>query len=284
MKIGAVYPQIELAGDPDAVRRYALATEALGYDHLLAYDHVLGASHDREPKLWGPYTDRDPFHDPFIMFAYLAGITRKLEFTTGVIILPQRQTALVAKQVADLDLLSGERLRFGIGVGWNYAEFDALGQDFATRGARADEQMALLRRYWTEDLVSFSGSHDRVDRCNIRPLPRRQVPIWVGGFQEPAFRRGGRLGDGFIFAGSEPLAHLARVKHHLHEAGRPLAGFGLDFITKASRNLNEPLTAARQWRDAGGTHVSICTMGMGLASVEAHIDFIAQVKVGLASG
>ena len=283
MKIGAVYPQIELGGDPDAVRRFALATEALGYDHLLAYDHVLGASHDREPKLWGPYTDRDPFHDPLIMFAYLAGITRTLEFTTGVIILPQRQTALVAKQVADLDLLSGERVRFGIGVGWNYVEFEALGQDFATRGARADEQMALLRRYWSEDLVSFKGRFDSVDRGNILPLPRRQVPIWVGGFQEPAFRRGGRLGDGFIFAGSEPLVHLARVKHHLKEAGRPEAGFGLDFITNAARSVDDTLKAADTWRAAGGTHLSVCTMGMGLKTVEAHIEFIAQVKSRLGS-
>jgi len=282
MKIGTVYPQIELGGDPHAVRRFALASEELGYDHLLAYDHVIGASHDREPKLWGPYTDRDPFHDPLIMFAYLAGITQKLEFTTGVIILPQRQTALVAKQVADLDLLSGERLRFGIGVGWNYVEFEALGQDFASRGARADEQMMLLRRYWSEDLVTFKGRFDSVDRGNILPLPRRQVPIWVGGFQEPAFRRGGRLGDGFIFAGSEPLAHLARVKHHLAEAGRPLAGFGLDFITNASRNIDDTLEAAASWRAVGGTHLSICTMGMGLKTVEAHIDFIAQVKARLA--
>lgn len=278
MKIGTVYPQIELAGDPDAVRRYALATEALGYDHLLAYDHVLGASHDREPKLWGPYTEKDPFHDPLIMFAYLAGLVPRLEFATGVIILPQRQTALVARQVADLDLLSGQRLRFGIGVGWNYPEFQALGQDFATRGARTDEQMALLRRYWSEPLVTFKGRFDEVDRCNLMPLPKRTIPIWVGGFEEPAFRRGGRLGDGFMFAGAEPLKHLARVKHHLHEAGRSLNGFGLEFITNAARSVNEAVEMAKRWQDAGGTHLSVCTMGMGLKGVEAHIGFIAEVR------
>lgn len=283
MKIGTVYPQIELGGNPDAVRRYALATEALGYEHLLAYDHVLGASHDREPKLWGPYTEHDPFHDPLIMFAYLAGVTPRLEFATGVIILPQRQTALVARQVADLDLLSGQRLRFGIGVGWNYPEFQALGQDFATRGARADEQMALLRRYWTESMVSFKGRFDEVDRCNLMPLPKRQIPIWVGGFAEPAFRRGGRLGDGFMFAGAEPLVHLARVKHHRQEAGKDLDGFGLEFITNAARSVDEVVKRASEWREAGGTHLSVCTMGMGFKGVEAHIEFIAEVKVRLAA-
>ena len=281
MKIGVVYPQIELGGNPDAVRKIGLAAEALGYDHLLAYDHVVGATHDREPKLWGPYTEQDPFHDPFILFAYLAGMTQRLEFATGVIILPQRQTALVAKQVADLDLLSGERLRLGIGVGWNYVEYQALGQDFKTRGARADEQITLLRRYWSEPLVTFKGRFDEVDRGNILPRPRRTMPIWIGGFEEPAFRRGGRLGDGFMFAGKEPLAHLARVKHHLSEADRSLTGYGLDFITNVSTTVDAAVQAAEMWRDAGGTHVSICTMGMGLTTAEQHIDFMTQVKARL---
>ena len=281
MKLGVVYPQIELGGNPDAVRKIGLAAEALGYDHLLAYDHVVGATHDREPKLWGPYTEQDPFHDPFILFAYLAGMTQRLEFASGVIILPQRQTALVAKQVADLDLLSGERLRFGIGVGWNYVEYQALGQDFKTRGARADEQIALMRRYWSEPLVTFKGRFDEVDRGNILPRPRRQIPVWVGGFQEPAFRRGGHLGDGFIFAGDDPLGHLARVKHHLAEAGRSRPGYGLDFITNVSRTVDAAVAAAHLWRDAGGTHVSVCTMGMGLATAEQHIDFMTEVKARL---
>ncbi len=281
MKLGVVYPQIELGGNPDAVRKIGLAAEALGYDHLLAYDHVVGATHDREPKLWGPYTEQDPFHDPFIMFAYLAGMTQRLEFATGVIILPQRQTALVAKQVADLDLMSGERLRFGIGVGWNYVEYQALGQEFKTRGARADEQIALLRRYWSEPLVSFKGRFDEVDRGNILPRPRRPIPIWIGGFQEPAFRRGGYLGDGFMFAGDDPLAHFARVKHHLAAAGRTLDGYGLDFITNVSRTVDAAVNAADMWREAGGTHISVCTMGMGFTTAEQHIDFMTEVKARL---
>src|SRR6201996_2884514 len=157
VKIGVIYPQTDLRGDPVAVRRIGLSTERLGFDHLLGYDHVLGASHDREPKLSGPYTEKDPFHDPFVMFGYLAGITQRIELVTGILILPQRQTALVARQAADLDLLSGERFRLGVGIGWNYVEYDALGQNFGTRGKRIEEQVDLLRRLWSEPLVDFKG-------------------------------------------------------------------------------------------------------------------------------
>src|ERR1700728_3572272 len=150
MQVGAVYPQIELRGDPSAVRRIGLAAEELGFDYLLAYDHVLGAVHsDRTPPLTGPYNERDPFHDPLVMFAYLAGTTERIHFTTGILVLPQRPTALVARQATDVDLLSGGRLRLGMGIGWNYVEYGALGQDFHTRGARQEEQIGLLRRLFT---------------------------------------------------------------------------------------------------------------------------------------
>src|SRR3954447_7080327 len=163
MKIGAVYPQTELRGDPTAVGRLGRAVEELGFDHILAYDHVLGAVHaDRERPLTGPYNEHDPFHDPFVMFGYLAGITERIQFATGILILPQRPTALVARQAADLDLFSHGRFRLGVGVGWNYVEYDALGQDFHTRGKRQEEQIELLRRYWTEPVVSFEGRFDRV--------------------------------------------------------------------------------------------------------------------------
>lgn len=282
MKIGVVFPQIELDGDPVAAREFSLAAEKLNYDHILAYDHVVGATHDREPKLWGPYTDTDPFHDPFILFAYLAGLTKKIEFATGVIILPQRQTALVAKQVADLDLLSGERLRLGIGVGWNYVEYEALGQDFKTRGARADEQIELLRRYWSEPLVSFEGKFDRVDRGNILPRPRREIPVWIGGFAEPAFRRAGKFGDGFIFAGGNYVEEWQRIEHHLSAAGRSSDGFGRDLVTTNFRSEDDVVRVCDEWRKSGGTHFSVCTMGMDFDSVTAHIDFIAKIRERIA--
>lgn len=283
MKIGVVYPQIELGGDPKAIRDIGLATEALGYDHLLAYDHVVGATHDREPKLWGPYTDKDPFHDPFVMFGYLAGITEKIELVTGVLILPQRQTVLVAQQASDVDLLSGGRLRLGVGVGWNYVEYDALGQDFATRGARVDEQIGFLRDLWTQDLVTFNGQFDRIDRGNILPRPGRSIPIWIGGFSEPAFRRGGNLGDGFIFAGNTDscLAGLDRVKHYLAEAGRSFDGYGADYVMLRSQNVQEVVDTIRMWEDAGGTHTSVATMGLGFKTTEQHIDYIEQVRAKL---
>ena len=183
MKIGVVYPQIELNGDPDSVRQIALATEELGFDHLLAYDHVVGAVHaDRDPKLMGPYNEQHPFHDPFVLFSHVAAITTRIELVTGVIILPQRQTALVAKQAAGVDLFSGERFRMGVGTGWNHVEYDALGQDFATRGKRCDEQIEYLRRLWTGEVLDWTGDFDRVERGNSLPAPKRQIPLWVGGF------------------------------------------------------------------------------------------------------
>ena len=280
MRIGVVYPQTELKGDPEAVRAIGLAAESLGYDHLLAYDHVLGATHDREPKLTGPYTDKDPFHDPFVMFSYLAGITERIEFTTGVIILPQRQTALVAKQAADLDLLAHERLRLGVGLGWNYVEYDALGQDFATRGARADEQIGLLRRLWTEPVLSFDGRFDRIDRAGILPRPTRSIPIWLGGMTEAAFRRSGRLGDGHLFMGKVETASQAwsRVEHHLKEVGRAPDRFGRELIVGGTKSPAEVAETIANWRDAGGTHASVVSMGRGLATTEAHIDFVARVR------
>ncbi len=279
IRVGVVYPQTELGGDPEAVRRIAAATEALGYDHLMAYDHVVGATHDREPKLWGPYTERHPFHDPFVLFGYVAGRTERIELVTGVLILPQRQTVLVAKQSADLDLLSGERFRLGVGVGWNYVEYDALGEDFATRGPRADEQIPYLRRLWSEPLVSFEGRFDRIDRGNVLPRPRRAIPIWVGGFGEAAFRRGGRLGDGFIFAGSveHAIEGRDRVRQHLDAAGRSAEGYGLELITLRAKTVDATVESIEQWAAAGGTHATVCSMNLGLDSVEAHLDHIAAV-------
>src|SRR3954452_1790936 len=202
MQIGVVYPQTELHGDPAAVREVGLAVERLGFDHLLAYDHVLGVVHaDRERQLPGPYSEVDPFHDPFVMFAYLAGITERIGFASGVMVLPQRQTALVARQAADVDLLSGGRLRLGVGVGWNYVEYEVLGQDFRTRGARQEEQIELLRRLFTEPVVDFSGRFDRMDRAALVPKPARPIPIWLGGSSEVAFDRAARIAGGFIFFG-----------------------------------------------------------------------------------
>ena len=281
MQIGVVYPQTELRGDPTAVRRIGRAVEDLGFDHLLAYDHVLGAVHaDRSPQLTGPYTDRDPFHDPFVMFAHLAAITERIHFVTGILVLPQRQTALVARQATDVDLLSGGRLRLGVGVGWNPVEYQALGQDFHTRGARQEEQIELLRRLFTEPVVDFSGRFDRVDRAALMPKPARPIPIWLGGHGDVAFDRAARLADGFIFFGMGLDRSLEAWKG-LHDRVRDLRGsveeFGADYVALPRDGRADVKAEVDAWREAGGSHVSVVTMGLGLDSVDDHIDYLASV-------
>ncbi len=282
MRTGVVFPQIELGGDPGAARAFAEAAEGLGYDHLLMYDHVLGAEHaDREPKLWGPYTERDPFHEPLIAFAYLAGITTRLEFVTGVIILPQRQTALVAKQVADLDLFSGGRLRLGVGTGWNWVEYDALEmpQHFRRRGKREEDQIALLRKMWANSVITHDDADHHLDRAGILPLPERQIPIWLGGFTEAAWKRAARLGDGFIFAGRD-TTHAAELKDRIDgwraEAGRADEPFGYESILSYHKTPDRQAEEIAGWRQAGGSHVSVVTMGCGFTGVDQHIEAITR--------
>lgn len=284
MRVGAVYPQIETHGDPEALRAIGLAAESLGYDSLLFYDHVVGAEHaDREPPLWGPYTEHDSFHDPFVAFAYLAGITSRIELATGVLILPQRQTVLVAQQAADADLLSHGRVRLGVGTGWNWVEYDALGVDFAGRGARLDEQITLLRRLWADPLVTFEGRFHRLERCCINPRPQRPIPIWIGGFSEPAFRRAAAMGDGFTFAGdpTDAMAGLDRVREHLATAGRSDVGFGAELILTRARTVEQVVETAARWQEAGGTAVSVVTMKAGFDSAQAHIDHLARCRDAL---
>src|SRR3984957_279412 len=270
LQIGAVYPQIELGGDPGAVRQIGTGIEDLGFDHLLAYEHVLGAVHaDRTPPLTGPYTERDPFHDPFVMFAYLAGITSRIRFATGILVLPQRQTALVARQAADVDLLSGGRLRLGGGGGGGPVRLGARGQDFRTRGARQEEQIGLLRRLFTEPVVDFSGRFDRIDRAALVPKPTRSIPIWLGGSGEKAFDRAARLADGFIFFGGgvdHAIDSWRRMGERVHDLGRTVEDFGGDYVALSGADVGELMREIDAWREAGGTYVTVVTMGLGLNS------------------
>jgi probable F420-dependent oxidoreductase len=285
MQIGVVYPQIELRGDPSAVRLIGKAVEDLGFGHLLAYDHVLGAVHTgRTPLLTGPYTERDPFHDPFVMFAYLAATTQRIGFATGVLVLPQRQTALVARQAADVDLLSGGRLRLGVGIGWNYVEYEALGQEFHARGARQEEQIKLLRRLFTEPVVDFSGRFDRVDRAALMPKPSRSIPIWLGGHGEVAFERAARLADGFIFFGgtsAQVIGEWKRLTDRLGALGRSVEDFGADWVVLKRDSIGDLTAEIAAWREAGGTHVTVDTMNRGFESVGGHIDYLASVADSL---
>lgn len=280
MRIGAIFPHQEIGSDPVVIRDWAQAAEALGYSHIIAYDHVLGANHDnREPPLWGPYTEHDAFHEPFVLFGYLAGCTATIGLGTGILILPQRQTALVAKQAAQIDILSSERLRLGIGVGWNHVEYDSLNEDFDNRGARQEEQVELLRALWQEPLVTFKGNWHEVERAGLKPLPKRQIPIWFGGFADIAFKRAVRLGDGFMFGSSQAqnLTACDRILELLEAAGRSRADFGLDAFLNYQSGAENWRCEAEAWLQRGADFVSMRAMalrglGGGLDSPQAHID------------
>ena len=278
MQIGAIFPQTEIGSDPAVIRDFAQTAEGLGYSHILAYDHVLGALPEREPKLWGPYTHESAFHEPFVLFGYLAAITERVELVTGVIILPQRQTALVAKQAAEVDILSGGRLRLGIGTGWNYVEYDSLNEQFTNRGKRQEEQVEVLRRLWDEPIVDFDGNWHRIDRAGLKPLPGRRIPIWFGGFSDPAFERAARIGDGFIFGGGSPDSAQALEKIHgyLEREGRDPAGFGIEAMVNYGDSPESWAGEVERWREAGADYVSMRTMNAGLDGPRAHIEALER--------
>lgn len=286
MRIGVVFPQTELGGDVGAVRAYGERIDELGFAHILAYDHVVGADPAVHDGWNGPYDVTTTFHEPFVMFGYLAAVT-SVELVTGIIILPQRQTALVAKQAAEVDLLTGGRFRLGVGLGWNTVEYEALGQDFSTRGKRLDEQIELLRRLWTETTVTHAGSFDRVTGAGLAPLPvQRPIPVWVGAVAEPALRRVGRLADGWfpqVPPGPKLDAARAVVHRAATDAGRDPAAIGIEGrISWGEAGVDELVKHAARWRDAGATHLAVNTMGAGLGSVDGHLAVLAQAGEALA--
>jgi probable F420-dependent oxidoreductase len=287
MHYGVVFPQTEFGNDSHAIKDYAQAAEGLRYEYLLVYDHVLSADPNRERKLTGPYTHEHPFHEPMVLFGFLAGVTSRLQLTTGILILPQRQTALVAKQAAEIDVLSGGRLRLGIGLGWNHVEYEALGEDFATRGRRIEEQVEVLRKLWTEPLVNFRGVHHVIDKAGLNPMPiQRPIPIWFGGAAEPAIKRAARLADGWMPAGRKPDDTVKRLieqlEKYLEEAGRDRKTFGIDpWIPIQGLNKDEVRARAQSWRELGATHLAVDTMHAGLKSPQEHINAIRSFREAL---
>jgi probable F420-dependent oxidoreductase len=288
MNVGVVFPQTEIGPDPIAIRDYVQAVEGLGYSHLIVYDHVLGADTQFHQDWKGGYTSADMFHEPFVLFGYLAGITSSLELVTAVLILGQRQTALVAKQAAEVDVLTGGRLRLGIGVGWNHVEYEALGQNFHDRGRRSEEQIALLRSLWTEEVVNFRGRWDQVTHAGINPLPvQRPIPIWMGagGRLNPVpsdrvLRRVARLADGWFpqFLPDETGgATITKMRAFAKTAGRDPSSIGMEArinITDGDPEVWQERAAA--WQALGATHVSVNTMRAGLRSLQDHVDAIQQ--------
>lgn len=297
MKVGAIFPITEIGTDPIAIRDYAQAIEELGYDHLVVFDHVLGADPTKH-ELWGPYTHEFQFHEPFVLMGYLAAITKTIELATGIVIAPQRQTALLAKQAAEVDVLSGGRLRLGIGIGWNQVEYEALGQDFTTRGRRVEEQMELMRLLWANDLVTFDGEWDKITDAGINPLPVQQpMPIWMGGWADAMIKRIARIGDGW-FAFFKPDDAGKRMIEKLHgyarEAGRDPAEIGIEsWVTvnnaqvlagwnqkpedKLLRSPDEWCEEVAGYKALGATHIGCWTMYADLTP-DQHIDVARRFK------
>jgi probable F420-dependent oxidoreductase len=285
MQLGVVFPQAELGGDVGAVRAYAQGVEDLGYRHVLAFDHVVGADPEVHAGWNGPYDVRTTFHEPMVMFGYLAGATTSLEFVTGVIILPQRQTVLLAKQAAEVDLLSSGRFRLGIGIGWNAVEYEALGEDFSNRGKRSEEQIALMRRLWTEQSVTFDGKYHRVTGAGLAPLPvQRPIPVWIGAASERGYERAGRLADGWfpmVAPGPELDAARSVVDRAAVAAGRDPKSIGMETWVKWRGSADTVAAEVATWAGIGASHVSINTMGFGLEKVDDHLAALAAVADAL---
>lgn len=280
MKIGVVFPQTEFGSDePEQIIAYAKAAKEAGFSHILAYDHILGANPNRPGGWRGPYTHESPFHEPFVLFSFMASAVADIEFATGVIILPQRQTALVAKQAATLDKLSKGRLRLGVGLGWNEVEYTALNEDFHTRGRRIEEQVTLLRELWTKPLVNFTGRWHNIPDAGLNPMPQqRPIPVWFGGHADQVLRRVAKMGDGWMpnyrtAADAKPA--LEALANYLELSGRAMSDIGLEArlsYGKGTPDLWQKTTA--EWQAAGATHITLNTMGLGFASPAQHIEAI----------
>jgi probable F420-dependent oxidoreductase len=286
LRLGAVFPQLESGMDPGALRAYAQAVEGLGFNHIQIYDHVVGADTATRPGWQGPYTADSFFHEPFVLYGFIAGVTQQLGLMTGVIILPQRQTVLVAKQAAEVDVLTAGRLRLGVGVGWNPVEFQALGEDFSNRGARSVEQIAVMRLLWTQPVVTFHGRWHDIEAAGINPLPvQRPIPIWLGGSVEATLRRAGEIGDGWLpqMAPDDTAAGMvARLRGYAQAAGRDPAQVGIQPRLNMNRTPEDQwATFAQRWVDLGATHLDINTMGLGLARLDDHVAVLARVKAAI---
>lgn len=284
MQLGVVFPQNEIGEDPGAVRALAEAAEDLGYAHLVFYDHVLGADTNRRPDWQGPYSHQDTFHEPMVTFGYLAALTSRIELVTAVIILPQRQTALLAKQAAQVDVLSGGRLRLGVGIGWNDVEYEALNENFHDRGKRSEEQVELLRALWTNEIVDFEGRWHSIPGAGIKPLPvQRPIPVWFGGGRsDGVLRRIARMGDGWfpqLQADDGGRERIEAFRNFVAEAGRSQDDVGVDARVALSRGgIDGALRESEAWQEMGATHVSFNTLRAGFTSADEHIDALRRFK------
>jgi probable F420-dependent oxidoreductase len=305
MKLGVKFPQTESGQDPGAAIAFVQAAEHMGFDYVTANEHVLGAHPEGRPAAWvGPYTHEHIIHEPLVLFAFLAAVTRRISFATSILVLPLRQTALVAKQAAELDVLSGGRLWLGVGVGWNSVEYEAMGSDFATRGPRIEEQIAVLRAFWTQEVVDFDGRWHKIDRAGVKPMPiQRPIPIWMGGSSNRALDRAGRLADGWFPGGTvldpyrratniarpgTPLApsvaddweaQIRQVLASASAAGRPpgSVAIGAEISASAIESGKDLAEVTSKKAALGVTHLTIATQGAGRRWPEGHIEALHRI-------
>lgn len=287
-RIGAAFPSTEIEPDPIAIRDFAQAVEAMGYSHLVAYDHVIGADPANRPGWKYPKIFENRFHEPLVLFAFLAGVTTRLRFSTGVIILPQRQTVLFGKQAANVDIFSGGRLTLGVGIGWNQVEYEALGMQFTKRGEMLDDQIRVLRRLWTEPSFSEHSARHDISEAGIRPLPlQRPIPIWLGGNSTAAMHRAAQAGDGWmpILAASDAQHKVAEFHAAVRAAGRDPQRLGMENVVCVGnmaggtmRTAEEGVADVEAWRAAGATGVTVDTIGMGLTSGDQHVAMLRRIK------
>ena len=287
MRLGAIVPQTDIGNDPAFIRDFAQACEGAGYQHLLAYDHVVGSTLERfdqdRPGFRPPYTDKTPFHEIFVLMGFFASVTTSIELVTGIVILPQRQTVLAAKQAASVDVLSNGRFRFGIGTGWNHTEYEALGENFHNRGRRQEEQVEVMRRLWSEDVVTFDGRWHKLDRVGINPRPPRgTIPVWFGGSDDRLLERTGRLGDGWfpLLGASEATTMAIETIHDAaRDAGRDPAAIGIEGrVSVATGTQAEWMEELKVWTDMNASHVSVNTMRGAFTTPQQHLNALLDFK------
>ncbi len=289
MQLGVTFPQTEIGTDPTAIRDFAQAVEDLGFSFLVFYDHVLGADPDRPGGWTGIYDKSHAFHEPLVTFAYLAALTKRIRLMTSILVLPQRQTVLVAKQAAEVDLLSGGRLELGVGNGWNEVEFEALGSGFRDRGARLEEQVTVLRELWRSDAVSLAGRWHRITAAGINPRPARCIPLWLGGGSDAVLRRTARIADGWMPGGRiqgprDAIPAAAKLRGYLEAEGRAPTSFPIlgGLMATPTSTPEKWRAAAARWREAGATHLTLHTMGAGFEELDQHLAVIRLFRDELA--
>jgi len=279
MEIGVAFPQVEIGTDPVAIRDFAQAVEEMGFRHISCVDHVLGARNPDPSVPWSSSYTRDRmFHEPLVLFGFLAAATAKVRLATAILILPQRQTALVAKQAAEVDVLTRGRLTLGMGIGWNEVEYVALNEKFQNRARRFEEQFEVLRKLWTEELVTFKGKYHTLQDVGINPLPvQRPIPLWIGAFEGVAVKRACRIAEGWfakpwMLPDDEGKAVLDQVRGWLDQYDRDVSDFAIDAVTMAKRGgVNQWVADTEAWREIGVSHCTFRTIDASLETINDHI-------------